>query len=688
MAEIAGAQGKGERLAGAERLRSRILQAALERVGFWRAQLDMNLLIGAVLLFCYPLFHRIPSPWGELIDYTGLFAYAFAAWRLGPGTGGLLRRAGRVLLWLLIFGQIQGVFGWALLTFLPWELSFLGVSIAESQFSPGTYFVIVPFLVGSLFLPTRLLIVLWEMGRSRLRWQLTFSYLLIGILTNFFVPLALLAYVALISLAAVPPIVSPLKAASHLAAALSDTVAGGVAPGELDPLLSGLLDGSTWLPLAPDESTSDLSDLYGSGVRRLILLRPDGVVLAAAGLEAPRSGEPIPVQLRNDLRLLIDRALAGDTCVEGNPAKGPLPDTAICPVGAADQAPAAVLVVGSSIDGAAQLGAALGRVVTLTLLGTSVILNVAILVVIAIVPIALGVGYLLARRLTRRIERLDLAAGAVAAGRLDQLVPIDTQDEIGRLGETFNGMAARLAEREQALAAAAARSDALLHANKRLVADVSHELRNPLATLRAYLETLELEHGGELPEHDMQVIQAEMQRLTGLVDDLFTLARIEARQLPLSLSPVEAGPLMRRIADTLAPIAHREREIELIAHIPPGLPAVAADPARLEQVLRNLAQNALRHTPPGGIVAFEARDEGAAGVALVVADTGVGIEPADLPHVFERFYRGDSSRARETGGAGLGLSLVHELVTAMGGEVSVESTPGRGSRFTVRLRRA
>lgn len=183
----------------------------------------------------------------------------------------------------------------------------------------------------------------------------------------------------------------------------------------------------------------------------------------------------------------------------------------------------------------------------------------------------------------------------------------------------------------------------------------------------------------------MSVIQGEMRRLTALIDDLFTLARAEAQQLPLTVETVDAAALIRRLVDMPAPLARRERQVELVAALPDELPPVRADWARFEQVLLNLIQNALRHTPPGGIVAFEgaAADDG---VTLAVADTGVGIPAEELELIFERFYRSDSSRARETGGAGLGLALVRELVTAMGGSVSAESTPGRGSRFSVVLR--
>jgi two-component system phosphate regulon sensor histidine kinase PhoR len=178
------------------------------------------------------------------------------------------------------------------------------------------------------------------------------------------------------------------------------------------------------------------------------------------------------------------------------------------------------------------------------------------------------------------------------------------------------------------------------------------------------------------------VIQKEMSRLTSLIDDLFTLARAEAKQLPLKLETVDARAVAYSLAETVAPIAQRERQIEVVTALPAYLPSVRVDRKRFEQVLLNLLQNALRYTPPGGLVVVEG--ESADGVVtLSVNDTGVGIPAEELPLVFERFYRSDSSRARESGGAGIGLALVGELVAAMGGSVSVQSTPGRGSRFSV-----
>lgn len=146
-------------------------------------------------------------------------------------------------------------------------------------------------------------------------------------------------------------------------------------------------------------------------------------------------------------------------------------------------------------------------------------------------------------------------------------------------------MASRLEEREHALGAAADRSDALLQSNRRLVANVSHELRTPLATLRGYVEALEQEYGDTLPAHDLTVIHGEIERLTAMIDDLFTLARAEVRQLPLIVDAVDVTAMIRRLVDRLAPLARRDRQIELVYALPTALPLVRADRVRLESVV-------------------------------------------------------------------------------------------------------
>jgi len=228
---------------------------------------------------------------------------------------------------------------------------------------------------------------------------------------------------------------------------------------------------------------------------------------------------------------------------------------------------------------------------------------------------------------------------------------------------------------------------ALLQSRRELVASVSHELRTPVATARATLESALGRPAEGMPEplrHDLEVVEREILRLQRLIDDLFTLSQSDAGGLRIECQATSVGPVVQRMVDALAPLAWASGRVELVAELPADLPPARADEARLEQSLTNLVRNAIRHTPPGGIVAVGAwaeRDR----VVVEVRDTGEGIAPADLPHIWERYYQGESTRG--SGGAGLGLALVKELTEAMDGSVAVQSEVGHGSRFTVRLPR-
>jgi signal transduction histidine kinase len=296
-------------------------------------------------------------------------------------------------------------------------------------------------------------------------------------------------------------------------------------------------------------------------------------------------------------------------------------------------------------------------------------------------------SYLFARRMTRRIETLARAAGALRRGNYGIRVPVSGEDEIARLQTDFNAMAADLERTMRELQEERDAVATLLKARRELVASVSHELRTPIATLRGYLESTRT-HWDETPpptlRQDLQIMEQETIRLQTLIDDLFTLARAEVRKLEVRCEPVDTGALVRRVAETMAPLAWQAGRVEVIADVSRETSAVFADPCRLEQALQNLAHNGVRHTPPGGIVALLVQAE-ADGVSLQVKDTGEGIAPADLPRIWERFYRAENSRARSAGGSGLGLALVKELTEAMGGSVAVESALGEGSCFTLRF---
>ena len=304
-----------------------------------------------------------------------------------------------------------------------------------------------------------------------------------------------------------------------------------------------------------------------------------------------------------------------------------------------------------------------------------------------LVPLVALASYRLLRRTTRRLERLTEATGALRLGALDTRVELSGADEIGRLQADFNAMATDLQGAVSDLETERDTVARLLAERRELVANVSHELRTPVATVRAHLE-FALEHWGEAPpptlRADLAVMDAEAARLQRLIEDLFDLARVEVDRLPFSIVPTSVGPLLARSVDGLRPYAARERRVEIALDVPPYLPLALIDPERLDQVVRNLLVNAIRHSPPGGVVLVTAIGT-PHDIVIEVEDTGPGIEPDALPRIWDRFFRGRGSSDRDPRGAGLGLALVKEFTEAMGGKVLVTSELGQGSSFVVHL---
>jgi signal transduction histidine kinase len=292
------------------------------------------------------------------------------------------------------------------------------------------------------------------------------------------------------------------------------------------------------------------------------------------------------------------------------------------------------------------------------------------------------IGYLAARRLTTPLERLLAGSKALEAGQLNVRVPLETQDEVARLSEGFNAMASKLERNVSELEREKSTVETLLKANRALTASASHELRTPLAVIRAHLESAEMRNES-LSEEQTKILQNEVLRLEGLVEDLFALSRAELGQLETKLESVNVFESVTRSVKALEPMA-RQGQIILINAVPENLPNVKADQKRLSQVLMNLLQNALRYTPEGGLVKLEARLVRRE-VWFTIEDTGIGISPEELEHVFEPFYRTDPARTRTTGGSGLGLSLAREFVEGMGGIIRAESISDQGSRFTLEL---
>jgi signal transduction histidine kinase len=285
---------------------------------------------------------------------------------------------------------------------------------------------------------------------------------------------------------------------------------------------------------------------------------------------------------------------------------------------------------------------------------------------------ALVIGVLLARAITRPVKALTQASHAIAQGSLQQQVRVNSGDEIGELATAFNRMSADLARVSQL--------------RRQMTADIAHDLRTPLSMILAHTEAL---RDGVLPPspETYTLLHDEALRLNRLVEDLRTLSLADAGELALSRRPVAPGAVLEQAVAAQA-VRAQQQNIGLQVTVEPDTPAINADPDRMVQVLGNVLDNALRHTPEGGKVVCRVaheRNSAATPVTFSISDTGPGIAPEDLPHVFERFYRADKSRQRDESGSGLGLAIARSIVEAHGGRIWAESTSGSGTRIFVTL---
>lgn len=287
---------------------------------------------------------------------------------------------------------------------------------------------------------------------------------------------------------------------------------------------------------------------------------------------------------------------------------------------------------------------------------------------IAAGAVALVMGTLIFQRMIRPLRDLQKAAQRVAQGDLTARVDGIAGDEIGEVGLAFNQMAQNLSD-QQTL-------------RKQMVADIAHELRNPISVMQGTLEAMQ--DGLITPDPgEIQELHSDVRRLARLVEDLRTLSLADAGQLTLRRERINPAVLAEHVVSRMGAIA-AERGVSLTLEALPDTPDVDADEDRLTQVLGNLVDNALRHTPRGGHVRVRVAQQPGE-VQVEVVDDGPGIAAGDLPYVFERFWRGDRSRSRDSGGSGLGLAIVRQLTELHGGRVSVDSAPGRGTTFRVIL---
>ena len=284
--------------------------------------------------------------------------------------------------------------------------------------------------------------------------------------------------------------------------------------------------------------------------------------------------------------------------------------------------------------------------------------------------LALILGVIISRTLTRPIRELTKATHAISDGDLSQQVPVRTKDELGELAQAFNKMSTELSRS--------------VNTRKQMTADIAHELRTPLSLILGHAEAV---HDGVLPPtlDNFEIIREEATRLEHLVNDLRTLSLADAGELSIVPQIIEPERLVNEVA-SLYQYETRKKNISLDVNVASPLSTIEVDPGRMTQVLTNILDNATRHTPAGGHITLSAKQVEET-VEFAIQDSGPGV-PADvLERIFERFYRTDSSRQRDgdTGGSGLGLAIAKSIVQAHGGQLSAESEPGQGLKIIISL---
>lgn len=441
------------------------------------------------------------------------------------------------------------------------------------------------------------------------------------------------------------------------------------------------------------------------------------------GPQQPPSDFYVRVSVDGDVRMESHDTLSGDP-----PNLSAIPDSAAGPITVDSESGAERWRVLVSTENSATDGDTVTTIVALPLDNTEAVVGrlIVLQVVVGLVVLTFlaGFGYLVVRRSLRGLAEVETITAAIADGDMSRRVPErDTRTEVGRLSAAFNVMVGRIAQAfaDTAASEATARSAEAAARDsedrmRRFVADASHELRTPLTTIRGFTE---LYRQGAITDvdHILQRVEGESQRMGILVEDLLMLARLDS-QRPVERTPVD---LLRIAGDSVHDARARDPKRSIDLEVFGDHPAVViGDDARLRQVLTNLVNNAMRHTPadasitvrvgvlesgnratsgeqpggdaghdgppPGAVPERPARGMPAATAVLEVVDTGQGMTEEQAARVFERFYRADASRSRGSGGgAGLGLSIVRAIVAAHGGRVELSTAPGRGSRFSVLL---
>ncbi len=294
--------------------------------------------------------------------------------------------------------------------------------------------------------------------------------------------------------------------------------------------------------------------------------------------------------------------------------------------------------------------------------------------------IAMILGYFLSSTVTERINLLKGAAQKLAQGDLETRVPVNGRDEVASLSTTFNQMAAQLQVADQ-------KQRELEGLRRDLIAWVGHDLQTPLTSMRAILEALSdgIVDEPEMIKRYLATAQRDVMSLSALIDDLFQMSQLDAGGFPLHRAQASLSDLVSDTLESFSQLA-KQQEITLEGNVESDVDPVFMDTQAIGRVFNNLISNALQHTPRQGRVSVWVRRTNS-GVEATVSDTGEGIRAHDIPHIFDRFYRGDAARSRNrrTGGSGLGLAIARGIIHAHGGEIEVESEVGKGTQFTFQL---
>lgn len=294
-----------------------------------------------------------------------------------------------------------------------------------------------------------------------------------------------------------------------------------------------------------------------------------------------------------------------------------------------------------------------------------------LLISIVIAIPAAAVLYMISRKMSQPLVRMNQAAASIGQGDFSERIPVLSKDEVGQLSATFNRMAEQL--------------ESLESMRKELISNVSHELRTPLTSVRGFVQAiLEGMMPAEQQRKYLEYMYQELNRLSDLLNTMLDLSAIESGRMMLQLRKIRWAPLIETVGEGFQLRAEEKRIRLNIAEPREPRLTVYGDSERLKQVLFNLLDNAVRHTPEGGTIEVQSRLAGEF-VEVRVSDTGAGIDPAELPYIWERFYTGEASRISRRERSGLGLTITKQLVERMGGSIEVTSALGSGTTFTLLL---